>query len=142
MPLLRTEAENLSNNQLIFGVFVVFFDRDDMFAVLPFVKTEGKAYVYNREKTLGGADWLDTNDPVNESSATFQEVVAKLRILAGDVDVDKFLAQTMGAPNAQMAVQNAKKAKPVAREFHKALATGDSTANPKEFDGLPKLLAD
>src|SRR3569832_1164038 len=141
MPLLRTEAENLSNNQLISGVIDEIIDRDDMFAVLPFVKTEGKAYVYNREKTLGGADWLDPNDPVNESSATFQEVVAKLRILAGDVDVDKFLAQTMSDTNDQMAVQIAKKAKTVAREFHKALATGDSTANPKVFDGLPKLLA-
>ncbi len=142
MPLLRTEAEHLSNNQLISGVIDEIIDRDDLFSILPFVKTEGKAYVYNREKTLGGADWLDPNDPVNESAATFQEVVAKLRILAGDVDIDKFLAQTLSDTNNQMAIQIAKKAKTVGREFHRALATGDSTVNPKMFDGLPKLLAD
>lgn len=142
MPLLRQEAERLSNNQLISGVIDEIIDRDDMFTILPFVRTDGKAYVYNREKTLGGADWLDPNDPINESAATFQEVVAKLRILAGDVDIDKFLASTMSDTNSQMAVQIAKKAKTVAREFHKALATGDSTANSKVFDGLPKLLAD
>lgn len=139
MPLLREEAEHLSNNQLIAGVIDEIIDRDDMFAILPFVRTDGKAYVYNREDTLGGADWLDPNDPINESAATFTEHVAKLRILAGDVDVDKFLSQTMSDTNSQMAIQIAKKAKVVAREFHKALATGDSAANPKQFDGLAKI---
>jgi hypothetical protein len=141
MPLLRTEAELLSNNQLISGVIEEIIDRDDLFAILPFLKTEGKAYVYNREETLGGADWLDPNDAVNESAATFTEVVTKLRILAGDVDIDKFLAQTMSDTNNQMAIQIAKKAKTVAREFHKALATGDSSVNSKIFDGLPVLLS-
>lgn len=141
MPLLRQEAEHLSNNQLVAGVIDQIIDRDDLFSVLPFERVNGKAYVYNRENTLGGADWLDPNDPVNESAATFTEVVAKLRILAGDVDVDKFLQSTMGDTNDQMAVQIAKKAKAVAREFHRTLAKGNATANPKEFDGLPQLAA-
>lgn len=140
MPLLQAEAEKLSNNQLISGVIDEIIQRDDLFAVLPFVGINGKAYVYNRENTLGGADWLDPNDAVNESAATFTEVVAKLRILAGDVDVDKFLQSTMGDTNDQMAIQIAKKAKAVARAFHQTLATGDSTVNAKSFDGLPKLV--
>lgn len=140
MPLLKTEAEKLSNNQLISGVIDEIITRDDMFAVLPFLGVNGKAYVYNRENTLGGADFLDPNDPINESAATFTEVVAKLRILAGDVDVDKFLQATMGDTNDQMAIQIAKKAKAVARKFHQTLAQGDSSADPKAFDGLPKLV--
>jgi len=140
MPLLRVEAERLSNNQLISGVIDEIIDRDDLFALLPFVKVDGKAYLYNREKTIGGADWLDPNEAINESAATFEEVVAKLRILAGDVDVDKFLMATMGDTNSQLAIQIAKKAKTVAREFHRALATGNATTNPKMFDGLPVLL--
>jgi hypothetical protein len=141
MALLRTEAEKLSNNQLISGVIDEIIDRDDLFSVLPFTGVNGKAYVYNRENTLGSADWLDPNDPINESAATFTEVVAKLRILAGDVDVDKFLQSTLGDTNDQMAVQIAKKAKAVARMFHQTLATGNSGTNPKQFDGLPVLAA-
>jgi hypothetical protein len=141
MPLLQTTAEMLSNNQLISGVIDEIITRDDLFAVLPFIGVNGKAYVYNRENTLGGADWLSPNDPVNESAADFTEVVAKLRILAGDVDVDKFLQSTMGDTNDQMAIQIAKKAKAVARTFHQTLATGDSSVNPKAFDGLPVLSA-
>ena len=140
MPLLKTEAEKLSSNQLVSGVIDEIIQRDDMFSVLPFMGVNGKAYVYNRESTLGGADFLDPNDPINESAATFTEVVAKLRILAGDVDVDKFLQATMGDSNDQMAIQIAKKAKAVARKFHQTLAQGDSAVDAKSFDGLPKLV--
>lgn len=140
MPLLKEEAERLSQDDMVSGVIDEIIDRDDLFAIMPFVKTEGKAYVYNREKTVGNAEWLDPNDPINESAATFQEVTTNLRILAGDVDVDKFLAGTMSDVNSQMAIQIQKKAKTVGREFHRALATGDRGTNPKMFDGLPVLL--
>lgn len=139
MPLLSVEAAKLSNNQLVSGVIDQIIERDDLFAILPFMGVNGKAYVYNRENTLSGADWLDPNDAVNESAATFTEVVAKLRILAGDVDVDKFLQATMGDTNDQMAIQIAKKAKAVARKFHQTLATGDSLVDTKAFDGLQVL---
>lgn len=139
MPLLSVEAAKLSNNHLISGVIDEIIDRDDLFSILPFRQTNGKAYVYNRENTMGTADWLDPNDSVNESAATFTEVVAKLRILAGDVDIDKFIMATMGDTNDQVAIQIAKKAKAVARMFHQTLATGDSSVNPKQFDGLPVL---
>lgn len=141
MPLLRTESEKLSNNQLIAGVIDEIIDRDDLFSILPFAQVNGKAYVYNRENTLGGANWLDPNDTVQESAATFSEVVATLKILAGDVDIDKFLQATQSDTNNQMAIQIAKKAKAVAREFHKVLATGNSSVNGKTFDGL-SVLAD
>lgn len=139
MALLSVEAAKLSNNQLVSGVIEEIINRDDLFAIMPFLGVNGKAYVYNRENTLGGADWLDPNDAVNESAASFTEVVSKLRILAGDVDVDKFLQSTMGDTNDQMAIQIAKKAKAVARAFHQTLATGDSSVNPKAFDGLQVL---
>lgn len=141
MPLLREESEKLSNNQLIAGVIDEIIDRDDLFSILPFVQTNGKAYVYNREATLGAANWLDPNDTITESASTFQEVIAKLRILAGDVDIDKFLQSTQSDTQSQIAVQIAKKAKGVAREFHRTLALGNSTTNAKQFDGL-SVLAD
>jgi hypothetical protein len=139
MPLLSEEAQKLSNNQLVSGVIEEIIDRDDLFAVLPFVPTEGKAYVYNRENTLATAQWLDPNDVVSEDASTFQEVTTRLRILAGDVDIDKFLQATMSDTNSQMATQIQKKAKAVARQFHQTLATGSSAVNSKTFDGLQIL---
>jgi hypothetical protein len=140
MPLLATEAEKLSNNQLVSGVIDEIIERDDLFAVLPFVGVNGKAYVYERENVLATADFLAPNDTVNESATSFTEVVTSLKILAGDVDVDKFLQTTMSDTNDQMAVQIAKKAKGVARKFHQTLANGDSSVDANSFDGIQKLV--
>jgi len=141
MPLLKTEAEKLSNNDLEAGVIEEIIEKDDLFAVLPFMQINGKAYVYDRENTIGGADFLDPNEAINEEASTFTEVVSKLRVLAGDVDVDKFLQSTMSDTNDQRAVQIAQKAKGVARKFHQTLAVGNATTSPKEFDGLAQLCA-
>lgn len=141
MPLLRTEAEKLSNNTLEAGVIEEIIDKDEMFALLPFMGITGKAYVYDRENTLATADFLDPNDLVNEGASTFTEVVSKLRILIGDVDVDKFLQETMSDTNDQLAVQVGQKAKGLSRKFRQTLITGDNTANNKEFDGLQKLVS-
>ncbi|WP_297478381.1 major capsid protein [Ferrovum sp.] len=146
MPLLATTAEQLSNNDLISGVIDEIIYRDDLFAVLPFVGVNGKAYVYNQENTLGSASFLQPSAVVPEAAATFTEVITTLKILAGDVDVDKFLQTTMGDTNDQLAIQIAKKAKAVAIQFHQALAGGCSgtmgtpaglTVNSASFDGLP-----
>lgn len=139
MPLLREEAEKLSNNALEQGVIEEIIENDGMFALMPFMKIVGKAYVYNRENTLSEADFLDPYDVVPEGGATFDEVVSKLRILAGDVDVDNFLDETMGDTNDQTAIQIASKAKGLQRKFHRTLAIGNSTTNAKEFDGLASL---
>lgn len=142
MPLLRVEAERLSNNFLESGVITEIIDRDQMLALLPFMQVNNKAYVYNREKTLPGIAWLDPNEAISESAATFEEVIAKLRIMAGDVDVDNFLRETMGDTNDQLVEQIAAKSKAINRQFHICVARGDATANAKQFDGLPNLVTD
>jgi hypothetical protein len=140
MPLLQEEADKLSNNQLVAGVIEEIIEKDELFALLPFVGINGKAYVYDRENTLPDADFLSPNDEVQESAGTFTEVVSKLRILAGDVDVDKFLQETESDTNDQRAVQIGLKSKAVARKFKKTIAQGNSAVNAKEFDGLPQLV--
>lgn len=139
MPLLRAEAEKLSNNVLEQGVIEEIIDKDAMFALMPFKRIVGKAYLYNRENTLSEAEFLDPYEDVPEGGATFDEVVARLRILIGDVDIDNFLDETMDDTNDQTAIQIAAKAKGMARKFQRTLAIGNSDASPKEFDGLAKL---
>lgn len=139
MPLLKAEAEKLSNNDLEAGIIEEIIDRDDLFAILPFMGVNGKAYVYDRENALPTANFLDPNDVITEGAGTFTEVVSKLRVLIGDVDVDKFLQQTMSDTNDQQAIQISQKAKALSRLFQKTLVTGDATIDPKSFDGMTVL---
>lgn len=139
MALLLAEAQKLSNNELELGVVEEIIDKEDLFAILPFTGVSGKAYVYNREATLSEADFLDANATVNEGAATFTQVTTTLRILIGDVDVDKFIDGTMNDTNNQKAIQIASKAKGLVRKFRRTLAIGDSAVTSQEFDGLDKI---
>lgn len=148
MPLLKEEADKLSNNQMVAGIIDEIIEKDDLFSVLPFVRVNSKAYVYHREDTGlqnnitqgdGMPGFVAVNDTITEGAVPFVEVIAKLRILAGDVDVDKFLQETESDTNDQLATQIAKKAKAVARQYHQTLAQGDASVNPKAFDGIKVL---
>lgn len=142
MPLLQETAELLSENDVTRGIVEELIYRDEMFNLLPFSPVAGKALVYDREDGPAvEADWLNPNDTFNEGGASFKEVVAKLRILGGDVDVDKFLDGTMSDRMSQKAVQIAAKLKTVRAQFQRQVADGSTAVNPKGFDGLPALVS-
>lgn len=141
MPLLKAEAEKLSQNQVVQGLIEEIITVNEMFSLLPFAKVDGKAYLYKRENTLPTVSFLDPSDVVPEDAGTFTEVVTKLRILAGDVDVDKFLNETMSDTEDQLATQLSLKVKAMARQFQDTAVNGDNTADAKSFDGMKKLVA-
>lgn len=142
MPLLRDVAETLSQEDMLRGVIEEIIHRDDLLALLPFARTDGKALVYIREKTNSEGTFLDVNEVVPEGTSDVEEVVTKLRIIAGDVDVDKFLDETMSDKNDQKAIQIAMKAKGMSTTFRRALVQGNNTTDAKSFDGIAKLVAD
>jgi len=140
MPLLKAEAQKLSNNQLVAGVIEEIIYRDEVFARLPFIRTDGKAYVYNRENTIGTVDFYDPYDNFTESAADFTQVTTNLRVFGGDVYVDKFMNGTMSDTNNQRALQIQAKAKAMGIAFKTNMIIGDNAANAKQFDGLRKLV--
>lgn len=141
MGLLRAEAEKLSQNDVVVGLIEEIITVNEMFGLLPFTKVDGKAYLYKRENTLAAASFIDVDEVVPESASTFTEIVTKLRILAGDVDTDKFLLETMSDTENQLATQIALKMKGVAMQFQGTTVNGNATTNPKEFDGMKALCA-
>ena len=146
MPLLKAVADKLSNNDLVAGVIEEVITRDELFALLPFVGVNGKAYVYTREapgneaaETLG---FIAPNDSVPERANDFNTVTAVLKILAGDVDVDNFLQEVESDHTDQKATQIALKAKYLGRKFRNTLVNGNESTAPKEFNGLKKMVTD
>lgn len=139
MALLTAEAEKLSLDDLRSGVVEQIVTSDQLFGILPFIPTNGKARTYNREATLGTADFVDTGDTITEDSATFDKITSKLKRLVGDTDVDDFLEETHSDETDQAATQINKKAKVVGRLYADKLINGDETGTPKEFDGILNL---
>jgi hypothetical protein len=144
MPLLRAVADKISENDMVAGVIDEIIDRDEMFALLPFTRVNGKAYVYVREHadnlTNDNSGFIASGGTVLESSADFTPVTSLLKILIGDVDVDNFARETESDINDQFAIQIALKAKYMASKFKNKLINGDSNATADEFDGLKRYV--
>lgn len=124
MALLKVEAERLSNNVLISGMVETIITEDPLYALLDFERINSKAHVYNREKTLPTTAFKAVGATIAESSGSTEEVIARLRAIIGDVDVDNFLNETMGDTNNQRAVQIAMKTKATSRKFRDAVING------------------
>ena len=139
MPLLVEEAAKLSQEDKQRGVIEEIIDRDDLFALLPFTQVSDKVYMYVRENELSEGEFLDPYEVVPEGAATFTEVISRLKVLAGDVDMDKFTTTVQSSMNDQIAIQLAAKAKGLGRLYRRTLVNGNSDVNPKSFDGIRKL---
>lgn len=139
MALLKTEAEKLSLPDLQAGVIENIITSDDVFALLPFEPMDGKIKLYNRENSLGSAEFYDVSDSLSESAATFTQLSQELKRLIGQVDVDEFLDTTMSDVQSQAAVQIATKSKVVGRTFANAMINGNVAVRAKEFDGMRKI---
>lgn len=139
MPLLKADAQRLSNNTLVSGIVEEIIKRDAVYSLLPFVSLNSKAYVYNREDTIPTPTFIDPNEDITEGASTFTDVTVTLKILSQNFDVDKFLKQTMGDANNQVAAQLAGAVKGMDQKFRDKMINGDTVSDVKEFDGIKKL---
>lgn len=140
MPLLMTEAAKLAEDDRQRGIIEELLDKDEFFAMVPFVKAKDDTFSYTREKSLPGAGWIDPYEDIEESTGEVENVSTKLKILAGQFDIAKFISEVKSDMYDQIAVQAKFKVKAVGRDFKNVLINGDTDVNAKTFDGLKKLV--
>ena len=140
MCLTMAEAAKLTQDLLLRRVIETIVSESQLLAYVPFMSVTGNALTYNVESALPTAQFYTVGDPWLEDTPTFAQRTAKLAILGGDADVDNFLQQTYSNPNDLAAAVVAAKAKAVGRKWSDTFFNGDSTADPKSFDGLHKLI--
>ena len=140
MALTLAEASKLSNDVLLQGVVETIVKDSPIIQELPFVEIVGDGLTYNQEKTLPTIDFYDVGDTWAESTPTFEQKTAQLKIMGGDADVDNFLKTTRSNIQDLEAAVVELKAKALRDKFDEVFIYGDATANPKQFDGLRKLI--
>ncbi|MBI4308054.1 MAG: phage major capsid protein [Chloroflexi bacterium] len=141
MALTLAEASKLSNDVLLAGVIETIVQESPVLQALPFVEVVGNGLTYNQENAAATAGFYDVGDTWAESTPTFTQVTATLKILGGDADVDNFLARTRSNIQDLEAAIIQLKAKAVAYKFEDTFINGDSSADAKSFDGIDKLCA-
>ena len=140
MALTLEEAAKLSNDMLMQGVVETIVKDSPVLQRLPFIEIVGNGLTYNQEKTLPNIDFYDVGDTWAESTPTFEQVTANLKIMGGDADVDNFLKSTRSNVQDLEAAVIELKAKALKDKFEENFIYGDSGENSKQFDGLRTLI--
>lgn len=137
MPLTLVEAAKLSatnGETKRASVIAMFAQESSLLAAIPYTNIAGNSYAYSREGSLPGVAFRGVNEAYTESVGVINPLVEALKIGGGDLDVDMAILKTQGegvrAKHEQM------KAKSLSAEITRALIKGDSTSQPREFDGL------
>lgn len=141
MALMLTEARKLSNDTLQAGVIETIVKESAVLQMLPFQEIVGNSYAYNVEKALPEVAFREVNEAYTASEAEFEQRSENLVILGGDVELDRFIIQTLSNVNDQVAVQIAEKAKAVANTYTKTFFKGSKATNAKAFDGIDVRIA-
>lgn len=140
LPLV--EASKLSNTVLAQGIVETFVRDDPVLARLKWTNLVGNAFEYVREATEAGADWYAVNEIRVASNPTWNKLTATPKIIDSPVVLDDFVKKTRSNINdVKMDLQEASM-KATKHGFMGAFYYGNNTTNPKEMDGLHKLLTD
>jgi hypothetical protein len=133
------EAAKLETRNLVrSGVIEQFARTSDILRVLPFQDIQGNALAYNREEVLPGVAFRGVNEGYPESVGVINPATETLYIAGGDLDVDRFIIQTMGA--GVRSTHENMKIKALAQAWTTKFIKGDTTIQPREFDGLQARL--
>ena len=140
MALPLAEGAKLSNDVLLQGVIETIIKDSPVLQAMPFIQIVGNGLTYNRELALPTAAFYETDDTWVESTPTFDQATAVLKIMGGDADVDNYLKSTRSNVQDIEAAVIELKAKAVQHLFDETFIYGDNTTNPEEFDGLVELI--
>jgi hypothetical protein len=139
MALTLAEAAKLSNDTLLRGVIETIIQDSPILQTLPFIEITGNGLTYNRENTAPSAAFFDVGDTWTESTPTFTQITATLKIVGGDADIDNFLLTTRSNIQDLQSAVVSLKAKAVQQKFEDTFVNGDTAVDAKSFDGIDKL---
>ena len=139
MALTLTEASKLSNDVLLSGVIETIVNESPVLQHMPFIEIVGNSLTYNRENAAPTVAFYNVGDAWTESTPTFSQVTATLKILGGDADVDNYVAASRSNVQDLEAAIVELKAKAVQQKFDDTFINGDTTSDAKSFDGIDKL---
>lgn len=135
MALTMLEAAKLNPGEVMRNAIVEMYARSsDVIMALPFENIPGNALKYSRVESLPGVGFRGVNEGYAESTGVLNPITETLSIAGGDLDVDKFIVDTMGAN--QRAVHEQMKVRALALSWTRAFFKGDSATEPREMDGL------
>ena len=135
--MLLTEYAKTAFNEGKFvkaNIVEMFARASAWLALINFETIQGNAYAYNVEGELPGVAFRGVNESFTPSTGVINPMIEALRISGGDLQFDNFLMRTLG--EGRRSQEENMKVKALAAAITLKLIKGDSTVDPREFDGL------
>lgn len=118
------------------GVLMTFAQSSQLLSRIPIVNIQGNSYAWTRTAALSTAAFRAVNGSYTADDGKVETYQEPLKLIGGDLDVDKFLVQTNGGE--VRTVNEMMKSAALAQKIGAKLITGDTASDAKEFDGLAK----
>lgn len=135
MALTLIEAAKLETGDVLRqSIIQLYAGSSSILGNLPFENISGNAMKYNREGDYPGVGFRGVNEAYTPSTGVLNPITESLVIAGGDLDVDKFILDTMGMN--QRAVHEAMKVRALALAWTNKFINGSNQSDPREFDGL------
>lgn len=129
------EAAKLNPGEVLRNTVIEHFARtSDLLRATQFINVDGGAYVYNMEGSLPGVAFRGVGEGYTASAGIMNPETERLRISGGDLDVD--LATLKMTSEDVRGAHELKKVKALSLTIGAKMINGDSTVDPREFDGL------
>lgn len=111
-----------------------------LLGAMPLVSIQGNSFAWTREANLGNVQFRGVNGSYTEGAGSVETRSVPLKIIGGDLDIDRYLVQTHG-PEVRSAHETMKAkllAQTIAYQVIKGSVTaaGGATADVNGFDGL------
>lgn len=116
------------------GIIATFARTSAWLSALPFRSIPGNSYAYNQEGVLPGIAFRGINESYTASAGIVNPAAESLRVAGGDLTVDPALVKMFGAE--VRSTHETMKAKALSAAITNKIVKGDSTSEPREFDGI------
>ena len=137
MGLTLIEAAKYENRLEHLAVLKTFSE-GELLAQLPFMNIAGSGLFYSAEQELPSVGFRAVNEGYTQSYGVVDQRAEAVHLFGGDVDVDRSIVDLMG-PEAR-ASQIEMKVRSMRLTLEATVINGDTSANPRAFDGLSKRL--
>ncbi|MHC5779303.1 major capsid protein [Nostoc sp.] len=134
MAMTLLEAAKLTASPVTATIIEEYAASSDILRAITFENVAGTGKHYNREDKLPGVGFRGVNQGYTESVGVLNPQSEALKIFGGDLDVDRAIIDMQG-PEVR-SVHEMQKVKALALAWTYNFIKGDSTIDPRGFDGL------
>ncbi len=136
MAVTLAELAKVEKDTLRAGVMMHLLRYSPVMEGLPFENVSALSMIKTRVKDLPSVAWRKLNEGYTESTGSLEQVPENLKILGGDIDIEKVFMMVTNVIESPAVTQTKMKLQAMAFEWNDTLINGNEETDADEWNGL------